>query len=189
MEENTANGVRIDISEPDYSQPYDQLYEQTFDGCREDYNMHLQCIECEISNVQRKIKEYRQEQEMIRSAISQGASYRPNCVDPLFWEDDIEHLQGYIQFLTVKKERLRKSTRELWAKEKYAYLELLGLFDTEAWKGMIQNATSEDRERLISEILGCDIDTARHIMNGRDSVKEDKKKEMQDRVNRLSKGA
>lgn len=189
MEENTEDRVRIDISEPDYSQPYNQLYEQTFDGCREDYNMHLQCIECEISNVQRKIREYRQDREMIRAAISQGAEFRPGCVDPLCWEDEIEHLQGYIEFLADKKKRLTKNTRELFANEKYTYLELMGLFDTQVWIGMMQNATSEDRERLISEILGCDIDTARHIMNGRNSLKEKKKEELQDRVNRLSKGA
>jgi len=189
MEENTEDRVRIDISEPDYSQPYDQLYEQTFDGCREDYNMHLQCIKCAISNVQLKIREYRQDHEMIRAAISQGAKFRPDCFDPLYWEDEIEHLQGYINFLTDKKKRLVKSTRELYANEKYTYLELMGLFQTDVWRGMMQNAPSEDRERLISEILGCDIDNARHIMNGRNSLKEKKKEELQDRVNRLSKGA
>lgn len=189
MKDNDNTKDWIDISEPDYSQPYDLLYQQTFDGCREDYDMHLQCIECEISNVKRKISEYRQDQEMIRAAISQGAAFRPGCFDPLCWEDDIAHLQGYIEFLADKKKRLTKNTRELFANEKYTYLKLMGLFDTQVWIGMMQNALSEDRERLISEILGCDIDTARHIMNGRNSLKEKKKEELQDRVNRLSKGA
>lgn len=101
----------------------------------------------------------------------------------------LDEEKEYLSFLKEKQSGLLKNTRPLFANEKYAYLELMGLFDTEVWKGMLEKTTSDERERLISELLGCDIDTARHIMNGRNAVNKDKKVELQDRVNQLSKGA
>jgi hypothetical protein len=178
----------IILTEPDYTQPYEELYEQTFQDCRDDYETHRAGIECEISNVKRRITELRSEQEMIRTAILQGAAYRPGCVDTSVYEEDIEHLQGYVHFLSAKRDRLKKHTRELFAKEKYAYLEMLGLFQTEVWKELLRNAATEQRERLISEIIGCDIDSARHLMNGRDSMKAEKRKELQTHINQMSKG-
>jgi len=175
--------------EIDYSQPYELIYQQTFDDCRDDCDTHRQWIEREIGHVQNLVRGRRQMLEIRRIDLNRGAEWSNVAgIDPAYMEAEIEHLQGYFEFLIDKQKRLLKNTRELFAKEKYAYLEMLGLFQTEVWKGVLQNTPTDQRERLISEILGCDIDAARHIMNGRDSLKEEKRAELQNRINQMSKG-
>jgi hypothetical protein len=176
----------IIISDPDYlREDYEELYSNGCSDCRDSFENHVLAIDCSISVARHRIKKLRYSVEEIRAAMAQGAMLRPNCFDPLAHDDEIERIEGYIEFLQKKKSGLFKNTRSLFAKEKYNYLDKLGLFKSHEWATILHNSTVEERERLIAEIIGCDPDTARNCINGHSKLTPAQEEEIKERIDRL----
>jgi hypothetical protein len=71
--------------------------------------------------------------------------------------------QDFLVFVENKKKSTVKYTRYRAAAERYVILEKFGLFKSPEWRMM----SVRNKQKWLSEILYCNIDTAKNIMNGK----------------------
>lgn len=96
----------------------------------------------------------------------------------------------FIEDLLKKLDTHPKGTTALNANERFEYLIELGLFETPKWKEIHRNATADEKEKLVAEILQCSKDVGRHLLNRNSKylVSEKKRNVIQERIKNLNKG-
>lgn len=169
----------------DYNKTYIENYERSMINCRETSEEHAQGIDCEIANIKREIRQMKREDEIAKGVVYREGVLEENCIDPLANDERIKFLEGYIDFLQEKKNGIVKSARELFRNEKYYLLELLGFFKLPEWEKIILR---RDRESILAQLLGCDIDYAKDLINGRNKVKESNKDRLVEMIKEMQKG-
>lgn len=98
--------------------------------------------------------------------------------------------QDYIEYLEYRLDQITpvKSTHYRELKERYAIMRHLGFFDTPYWKGL---ANEKDRDKLLAEILQCDLDNAKKIRSPRPIPKykltEEEEKDIHDMIKSMQK--
>ena len=96
----------------------------------------------------------------------------------------------YIEYLEYRLSQIApiKSTSYKEVKERYAIMDILEFFESKKWNGL---KSESERNTLLSEILQCDIDTAKKIRRKTSPDKyhltEEKRMDLQDRINLMQK--
>lgn len=183
--ENKKDKTVVTFHYFDFNLTYIDNYEKSMENCRETSEEHTQGIDCEISNIEREIRQMKREDEIARGMVYREGVLEEDCIDPLANDERIKYLEGYIDFLKEKKMGIVKSTRELFRNEKYFLLELLGFFKLSEWRNI---TLSMDKDSVLAQLLGCDIDYAKDLLNGRHQVKERNEERLKEMIKGMQKG-
>ena len=186
MPDNKKKNIEsIDLTPRDYSQPLDVVLDEILSESGPNAADVVECINCSISLIQSEIKEYRQNENQIRSFISQGAAYRPRCVDPDY-TDEIEHRQKLIESLLEYREGIKKhhSVQYMADNERYQYLVQLGLFETPKWIELTQSTSQDFRDKLIGRILQIPDESARKLLDKSRMCKSSKIDKIKETLNK-----
>lgn len=147
----------------------EDCYQNDLQGCGNSPEELAIALDCIIDGTRKKIYELTNDAEelkieLMRMAIkaNQPIELRRHCASPVDYQEEIDFLHRYIEYLSQKRNEMPKGTKILKDNEKFEMLNILGFFDTDGWNSI---SNRSDQNKILSELLVINEDTAKGLIN------------------------
>ncbi len=146
---------------PERLEWFERNFNHTFQGIPENSDMLTNAILAEISQKNKVLIELK---VMERTGTSHSTVEDPKELYQFTYAQEgiKQETKEYIEYLEYRLSQIApvKSTHYRELKERFAIMKYLGFFETPIWKGFVND---KDRNKLLAEILQCDVSNAKKI--------------------------